>query len=83
MAPAELLGGGPVLGWRAVDALALDGLDDERGDIAGAQLLLQGVEISEGNGDSLRQQRPEAAPEFSPPFSARAPVVSPWKACSA
>ena len=47
-----------------VDALALDRLDDEGGDLARRQRLLQRGEIVEGNRRASRQQRLEAAAEI-------------------
>jgi hypothetical protein len=48
---------------RHVDALALDGLDDEGGDLARRQRLFEGCEIVEGDRGATRQQRLEAASE--------------------
>ena len=47
-----------------VDALALDGLDDESRDVARDEFLLQGVEVTEGNLRRAREQRPEAVLEL-------------------
>ncbi len=63
MPAAQLLGGAPVLGCRAVDALALDRLDDERGHVVPAQLPLQGVEVAERDRRGL-EQRAESLAEL-------------------
>src|ERR1700722_17817554 len=61
---AQLLGRAPVLRRRAVHALALDRLDDERRDVVAAQLLLKRIEIAEGHRFGFRQQRAEALAEL-------------------
>ncbi len=54
--PAQLLRLLPVLGRGHVDALALDGLDDESGDVPSPQLCAQGRDVAEGHGSRTRQE---------------------------
>jgi hypothetical protein len=66
---------------RHVHALALDGLDDQRGDVALAQLGLERVQVAERDGESgssgAKPRRNSAEP-----FTDSEPVVSPWNAWS-
>ena len=55
----------PELVGRQVDALALDGLDDEGGDVAPPELAGQGGGVAEGDHVGARKQRPEAAAELT------------------
>ena len=60
VAPAELLGAAEPAVGRERDHAPLDGLDDERRDVAGAQLALERVEVAEGHARAARQHRSEA-----------------------
>ena len=66
---------------RHVHALALDGLDDEGGDVSAAEFGGEGVEVAEGDGVSgssgSKPRRNSAEPLMDSD-----PVVSPWKAWS-
>jgi hypothetical protein len=53
-----------VAGGRKVAPLSLDRLDDEDRDVLRAQLLLERVEVAEGNVVEARQQRPEPRGEL-------------------
>ena len=64
VAAARGLGRREVAVGRQVDALALNRLDDERRDVAGRELLLQGLEVAERDALAARQQRPEAVAEL-------------------
>ncbi|GAA3209823.1 hypothetical protein GCM10020256_07380 [Streptomyces thermocoprophilus] len=57
----QLLRGPQIAGRGLVDALALDRLHDQRGDIALAQLAGERVQVAEGYG-GVGQQRGEAVP---------------------
>ncbi len=63
---AELLSLSPVLRRGHVDALALDGLDDEGGDVAVLQRTAQGLEVAEGYGLGAGEELTEALTEFGP-----------------
>ena len=65
--PAQLLSFLPVLGWRHVNALALDGLDDESGDVPPLQLSAQGLDVGEGDGLAARQEFAETLAELGAP----------------
>ncbi len=68
VAPAELLGALQVAGRRQVDALALDRLDQEEGDVLPPELGLERVEVAE-------LDRVEAGQELAEPLAElRAPV---------
>ena len=54
----------PVLRRRLVDALALDRLDDEGGDVAPHQRLVQRVDVAERHRLAAGQQLPETLAEF-------------------
>ena len=82
VAAAQLLDGAPVLVGGHVDALALDGLDDEGGHVAAAQLAGQGVDVAEGHHVVSGRSGPKPSRNSLPPLSDSAPVVSPWKAWS-
>ncbi len=58
----QLLRGTQISGWGLVHALALDGLDDQPGDIPLLQLPGQSVQVTERNG-GVGQQRGEAVAE--------------------
>src|SRR6185295_8839130 len=47
-------------------ALALDGLDHERRDVAYFELALQGIEVAEGNALTAGQEVAEPIAEFAP-----------------
>ena len=68
---------------REVDALALDRLDDERGDVARGELRAQRVEVAERHARSPGTNGPKPSRKFSSPLSESEPSVRPWKACSA
>ena len=60
VAPAQRLGRLEVAGGRQRDHPPLDRLDDERGDVPGAQFRLQAREIAERHPRAAGQQRTEA-----------------------
>ena len=62
--PAERLGGAQVALGRQVDALALDRLDHERGDIAAGELARQRVLVAERHRIAIGQQRSKAFAEL-------------------
>ncbi len=64
--PEQLARSGQVSGRRDSHALALNRLDDEGGYVALAQLSLERVQVTEGNG-GVRHERVEAAAEFVGP----------------
>src|SRR6478672_4231684 len=63
VAPAKLLDVFEIAVRRQVDALALNGLDEEQRDVFAVQLPLEGLQVAERNPGKPRQQRAEALDE--------------------
>ncbi len=64
VALAQCRGSGEIILVGHVDALALDGLDDEGRNLAGHQRLFKRGKVTERNGRTVGQQRPESIPEI-------------------
>jgi hypothetical protein len=64
VAPAKLLRSLEVAVRRQVDALALQGLDEEERDVLAPQLLLERVEVAERDTVETREERLEARREL-------------------
>ena len=73
-APAQGLGLAPVGLGRQVDALALDGLDHQRGHVAPGQLALERVGVAEGDRVAPGQERSEPLPELLAPVERQGAV---------
>ena len=74
---AEFLRFLPVLGRRHVDALALNGFDDECGDVSSPQLSAERGDVAEGDRAAAGKKLAKALRKSAPPLRARAPVLSP------
>jgi len=77
VAAAELLRPLEITVRRQVHALALDRLDEEKGDVLAPQLVLESMEVAERDLREPGQQRPEPSTKCASPFADSEPRVSP------
>jgi hypothetical protein len=77
MAPAQRRRLAQIAVVRHVDALALDRLDDERGDVAGRQRAVERREIVEGQRAAVWQRRLKAGAEHGVAVERGGSVVRP------
>jgi hypothetical protein len=80
---AQPLQANPVLPLGGVDPLALNGFHHECRDVALAQQRLGSIQIPNGTRTAPGNSGPKPSRNSLPPLSDSAPVVRPWKACSA